>query len=101
MLERGHRQPTLETLFKIAKDLGLAPAGLVARTSSELKSRATGVSRSISRNIFPDFWGRGVRFRRYDQVLSGELQINKPMLWLLIARDCQHFIQPIDVRTQN
>lgn len=37
MLERGQRQPTLETLFKIADALGVTPAALVARTSSELK----------------------------------------------------------------
>ena len=37
MLERGQRQPTLETLFKIANALRVAPAALVARTSSELK----------------------------------------------------------------
>lgn len=37
MLERGQRQPTLETLFKIARALEVAPAALVTRTSSELK----------------------------------------------------------------
>lgn len=37
MLERGQRQPTLETLFKIAKALNVAPAALIARTTSELK----------------------------------------------------------------
>lgn len=37
MLERGQRQPTLETLFKIAKALDVAPAGLIARTSSEYR----------------------------------------------------------------
>lgn len=37
MLERGLRQPTLETLFMIAGALEIAPAALVARTSSELK----------------------------------------------------------------
>ncbi len=36
MLERGQRQPTLETLFRIAAALKVAPATLVARTSTEL-----------------------------------------------------------------
>lgn len=35
MLERGQRQPTLETLFKIAKALDVAAATLVSRTASE------------------------------------------------------------------
>lgn len=37
MLERGQRQPTLETLFKISKALDLAPATLISRTASEWK----------------------------------------------------------------
>ena len=36
MLERGQRQPTLETLFAIANALGIAPQTLVARTSAEM-----------------------------------------------------------------
>jgi transcriptional regulator with XRE-family HTH domain len=35
MLERGQRQPTLETLFKIAKALDVAAATLISRTASE------------------------------------------------------------------
>lgn len=37
MLERAVRQPTLETLFRIADALEVAPATLVARTSAELQ----------------------------------------------------------------
>lgn len=37
LLERGKRQPTLETLFRLAKVLGVSPATLVARTSSALE----------------------------------------------------------------
>lgn len=37
MLERGTRQPTLETLFRIANALDVAPSTLVARTSSDLQ----------------------------------------------------------------
>lgn len=37
MLERGQRQPTLETLFKLADSLRIAPSALIARVSSELK----------------------------------------------------------------
>lgn len=36
MLERGQRQPTLETLFRIAAALNVAPQTLVARTAAEL-----------------------------------------------------------------
>ena len=36
MLERGQRQPTLDTLFRIATALEVSPATLVARTSTEL-----------------------------------------------------------------
>lgn len=36
MLERGERQPTLESLFKIAAALKVTPATLVARTAAEL-----------------------------------------------------------------
>jgi len=36
MLERGKRQPTLETLFRLASVLGVSPATLVARTWAEL-----------------------------------------------------------------
>lgn len=36
MLERAKRQPTLETLFRIAAALKVAPATIVARTSAEL-----------------------------------------------------------------
>jgi len=35
MLERGQRQPTLESLFKIADALQVAPQTLVARTAAE------------------------------------------------------------------
>lgn len=34
LLERGQRQPTLTTLFKLAEVLNVAPATLVARTSA-------------------------------------------------------------------
>jgi transcriptional regulator with XRE-family HTH domain len=34
LLERGKRQPTLETLFRLAAVLGVSPATLVARTAS-------------------------------------------------------------------
>jgi len=34
LLERGLRQPTLDTLFKLARALGVAPATLVSRTAS-------------------------------------------------------------------
>ncbi len=37
LLERGKRQPTLETLFRIAKVLRVSPAILVARTSAVLE----------------------------------------------------------------
>lgn len=37
MLERGQRQPTLETLFKISSALDVAPATLVSRTTTEWK----------------------------------------------------------------
>ena len=36
LLERGLRQPTLETLFRLAEVLEIAPATIVARTSSRL-----------------------------------------------------------------
>jgi transcriptional regulator with XRE-family HTH domain len=35
LLERGLRQPTLETVFRLADVLGMAPATLVARTASK------------------------------------------------------------------
>jgi transcriptional regulator with XRE-family HTH domain len=34
LLERGLRQPTLDTLFRLARALGVAPATLVSRTAS-------------------------------------------------------------------
>ncbi len=37
MLERGQRQPTLTTLFSLAKVLGVSPATLVSRTAAELE----------------------------------------------------------------
>ena len=37
MLERGQRQPTLETLFKIAEALDVAASTVVARTAAEWK----------------------------------------------------------------
>lgn len=37
MLERGKRQPTLETLFRLAAVLGISPATLVARTTGSLE----------------------------------------------------------------
>jgi len=36
LLERGLRQPTLGTLFRLAGVLGIAPATLVARTAALL-----------------------------------------------------------------
>ncbi|MGH8179229.1 MAG: helix-turn-helix domain-containing protein [Steroidobacter sp.] len=36
LLERGQRQPTLETLFRIANALKVAPQTLIARTAAEL-----------------------------------------------------------------
>jgi transcriptional regulator with XRE-family HTH domain len=36
MLERGKRQPTLETLFSLASVLNIAPSTLIARTTAEL-----------------------------------------------------------------
>jgi len=36
LLERGRRQPTIETLFRLAQVLEVSPATLVARTSAEL-----------------------------------------------------------------
>jgi transcriptional regulator with XRE-family HTH domain len=36
MLERGQRQPTLETLFRIAHVLKVAPSTLVAKTAAQL-----------------------------------------------------------------
>jgi transcriptional regulator with XRE-family HTH domain len=36
LLERGLRQPTLETLFRLASALGVAPATLVSRTATLL-----------------------------------------------------------------
>lgn len=36
LLERGQRQPTLESLFRIAAALKVAPQTLVARTAAEL-----------------------------------------------------------------
>jgi XRE family transcriptional regulator, regulator of sulfur utilization len=35
-LERGQLQPTLETLFRIANALNVAPQTLIARTAAEL-----------------------------------------------------------------
>jgi transcriptional regulator with XRE-family HTH domain len=37
LLERGMRQPTLQTVFSLASVLGVAPATLVAKTSSALE----------------------------------------------------------------
>jgi transcriptional regulator with XRE-family HTH domain len=37
MLERGQRQPSLDSLFKIAAALQIAPSTLVARTTTELQ----------------------------------------------------------------
>jgi transcriptional regulator with XRE-family HTH domain len=37
LLERGKRQPTLGTLFRLAKVLDVSPATLVAKTSSALE----------------------------------------------------------------
>jgi transcriptional regulator with XRE-family HTH domain len=37
LLERGKRQPTLQTIFRLAKVLGVSPATLVAKTSSALE----------------------------------------------------------------
>lgn len=36
LLKRDKRQPTLETLFRLAKVLNISPATLVSRTSIEL-----------------------------------------------------------------
>jgi transcriptional regulator with XRE-family HTH domain len=36
LLERGLRQPTLETLFRLAKVLGVAASSMVSRTAGEL-----------------------------------------------------------------
>ena len=36
LLERGLRQPTLETLFRLAGVLEIAPATMIARTSSRI-----------------------------------------------------------------
>jgi transcriptional regulator with XRE-family HTH domain len=36
LLERGLRQPTLETLFRLASVLEVAPATMIARTSSRI-----------------------------------------------------------------
>jgi transcriptional regulator with XRE-family HTH domain len=36
LLERGKRQPTLETLFRLAKVLDISPATLVSRTAAEV-----------------------------------------------------------------
>lgn len=36
MLERGQRQPTLETLFAIAEALKISPQTLIAKTVAEL-----------------------------------------------------------------
>ena len=36
LLERGKRQPTLDTVFRLAKVLGVTPATLVARTTAGL-----------------------------------------------------------------
>jgi transcriptional regulator with XRE-family HTH domain len=37
MLERGQRQPTLESLFRIAAALEVAPQTLISRTAAELE----------------------------------------------------------------
>jgi transcriptional regulator with XRE-family HTH domain len=37
LLERGLRQPTLETLFGLARALGVAPATMVSRAASVLE----------------------------------------------------------------
>lgn len=34
LMERGLRQPTLETLFRLAEVLGIAPATMVGRTAA-------------------------------------------------------------------
>jgi transcriptional regulator with XRE-family HTH domain len=36
LLERGLRQPTLETLFRLATVLEIAPATMIAKTSSKV-----------------------------------------------------------------
>jgi transcriptional regulator with XRE-family HTH domain len=36
LLERGLRQPTLETLFRLATVLEIAPTTMIARTSSKI-----------------------------------------------------------------
>lgn len=38
LLERGLRQPTLETLFRIAGVLEITPATMIARTSTRMGS---------------------------------------------------------------
>ena len=37
LLERGKRQPTLETVFRVATVLGISPATLVAKTSAGME----------------------------------------------------------------
>jgi transcriptional regulator with XRE-family HTH domain len=37
LLERGLRQPTLETLFRLAGALGVSPATMVSRTAALVK----------------------------------------------------------------
>jgi transcriptional regulator with XRE-family HTH domain len=34
LLERGRRQPTLDSLFRLAKGLNIAPATMVSRTAA-------------------------------------------------------------------
>lgn len=36
MLERGVRQPTIETLFRLASALDVTPSSLISKTSTEL-----------------------------------------------------------------
>jgi transcriptional regulator with XRE-family HTH domain len=37
LLERGLRQPTLETLFRLAEVLEISPATMIGRTAAELR----------------------------------------------------------------
>lgn len=43
LLERGLRQPTLETLFRLAAVLNVPPARLVAKTTARLNRLVTSV----------------------------------------------------------
>jgi transcriptional regulator with XRE-family HTH domain len=52
LLERGLRQPTLGTLFRLAQALGVAPATMVSRAASLVEKFMAGVRDQCSEVLF-------------------------------------------------